>query len=56
MTDLLVKQTPKEIGGQTIREISQMDGIKYIMADDSWLLIRPSDGPPATLRAGRLRY
>ncbi len=46
MTDFLVKQTPKEIGGQTIREISQMDGIKYIMADDSWLLIRPSGTEP----------
>ena len=46
MTDFLLKQAPKEIGGQAVREISQRDGIKYIMADDSWLLIRPSGTEP----------
>jgi phosphomannomutase len=46
MTDFLVKQAPREIGGQAVREISQRDGIKYIMADDSWLLIRPSGTEP----------
>jgi len=46
MTEFLVKQAPKEIGGQAVSEISQRDGIKYIMADDSWLLIRPSGTEP----------
>ena len=46
MTDFLLKQAPKEIGGQAVSEISQRDGIKYIMADDSWLLIRPSGTEP----------
>src|ERR1700690_1855060 len=46
MTDFLVKQAPKEIGGQAVSEISQRDGIKYIMADASWLLIRPSGTEP----------
>jgi len=46
MTDFLTKQAPAEIGGQKVDEISQRDGVKYIMADDSWLLIRPSGTEP----------
>ena len=46
MTEFLTKQAPKEIGGQKVDEISQRDGVKYIMADDSWLLIRPSGTEP----------
>ena len=41
MTEFLTKKAPSEIGGQKVDEISQRDGVKYIMADDSWLLIRP---------------
>ncbi len=46
MTDFLVKKAPAEIGGQKVAEISNIDGVKYIMADDSWLLIRPSGTEP----------
>jgi phosphomannomutase len=46
MTDFLTKQAPTEIGGEQVSEVSQRDGIKYIMADDSWLLIRPSGTEP----------
>ena len=46
MTEFLTKKAPKEIGGQGVTEISQRDGVKYIMADDSWLLIRPSGTEP----------
>lgn len=46
MTELLTRQAPKEIGGQKLNEVSQRDGVKYIMADDSWLLIRPSGTEP----------
>lgn len=46
MTDILVNQAPAEIGGQKVAEISSRDGVKYIMADDSWLLIRPSGTEP----------
>jgi phosphomannomutase len=46
MTEFLTKQAPKEIGGQAVNEVSQRDGVKYIMADDSWLLIRPSGTEP----------
>jgi len=46
MTNFLVKKAPAEIGGQKVAEISNIDGVKYIMADDSWLLIRPSGTEP----------
>ena len=46
MTEFLTKQAPKEIGNEKVDEISQRDGVKYIMADDSWLLIRPSGTEP----------
>jgi phosphomannomutase len=46
MTEFLTQKAPKEIGGQKVNEISQRDGVKYIMADDSWLLIRPSGTEP----------
>jgi phosphomannomutase len=46
MTEFLTKQAPKEIGGQNVDEVSQRDGVKYVMADDSWLLIRPSGTEP----------
>ncbi|MCQ3953351.1 MAG: phosphoglucomutase/phosphomannomutase family protein, partial [Chloroflexi bacterium] len=46
MTEFLTKKAPAEIGGAKVGEISQRDGVKYIMADDSWLLIRPSGTEP----------
>lgn len=46
MTEFLTQKVPTEIGGYKVEEISQRDGVKYIMADDSWLLIRPSGTEP----------
>jgi phosphomannomutase len=46
MTEFLTKQAPAEIGGQKLAEVSSLDGVKYILADDSWLLIRPSGTEP----------
>jgi len=46
ITEILTKQAPAEIGGEKVSEISQRDGVKYIMSDDSWLLIRPSGTEP----------
>lgn len=46
MTDFLTKQAPGEIGGEKVLEIGNRDGIKYILSDDSWLLIRPSGTEP----------
>lgn len=46
----LVKQlkaaAPAELGGQPVAQINDRDGIKYLLADDSWLLIRPSGTEP----------
>ncbi len=46
MTDYMLNNAPKEIGGEAITSISTLDGIKYLLADDSWLLIRPSGTEP----------
>ncbi len=46
MTAILSRTAPKEIGGESVLEINPRDGMKYIMADDSWLLIRPSGTEP----------
>ena len=46
MTEFLTKQAPAEIGTEKVSEVSQRDGVKYIMSDDSWLLIRPSGTEP----------
>jgi phosphomannomutase len=46
MTEFLMNQAPTEIGSEKVSEVSQRDGVKYIMADDSWLLIRPSGTEP----------
>jgi len=46
MTEFLINQAPIEIGDQKVEFISRRDGVKYIMADDSWLLIRPSGTEP----------
>jgi phosphomannomutase len=46
MIKYLIDNAPASIGGEKIAEISTLDGVKYIMADDSWLLIRPSGTEP----------
>ena len=46
MTDLLLKTAPANIGGEEVCEVSNRDGVKYILADDSWLLVRPSGTEP----------
>jgi phosphomannomutase len=46
MTQQLVDGAPATIGGERVVDINAIDGIKYIMSDDSWLLIRPSGTEP----------
>jgi phosphomannomutase len=46
MTERLINEPPASIGGEQVAEIVSVDGVKYIMADDSWLLIRPSGTEP----------
>lgn len=42
----LLDSVPELIGGEKVNEVTTIDGIKYVMADDSWLLIRPSGTEP----------
>ncbi|HEX7975034.1 MAG TPA: phosphoglucomutase/phosphomannomutase family protein [Anaerolineales bacterium] len=46
MTEKLANEYPAQIGGESIQTVSALDGVKYILADDSWLLIRPSGTEP----------
>ena len=46
MVDRLVANTPKSIAGESVVKVDSYDGVKYHMADDSWLLIRPSGTEP----------
>jgi len=46
MVERLKNDVPAAIGGESIVEVSDLDGAKYILADDSWLLIRPSGTEP----------
>lgn len=46
MTTYLQEQAPAKIGGERVEQVSVVDGVKYIMSDDSWLLIRPSGTEP----------
>ncbi len=46
MAARLTDQAPAQLAGQSVVEVSTLDGVKYILADDSWLLIRPSGTEP----------
>ena len=43
---MLADSVPERIHGETIQRINTLDGIKYYLEDDSWLLIRPSGTEP----------
>ncbi len=46
MVKRLTEGAPGSIGGVSVREVRSLDGVKYLMNDDSWLLIRPSGTEP----------
>jgi phosphomannomutase len=46
MVQKLVNQAPDQIGGVPVLQVNPLDGAKYILEDDSWLLIRPSGTEP----------
>jgi phosphomannomutase len=46
MTNRLVNEAPQSIGGESLLEVQSIDGVKYLLADDSCLLIRPSGTEP----------
>ncbi len=41
-----LKEDPTEIGGRKVAQTNRMDGVKFIFADGSWLLMRPSGTEP----------
>jgi alpha-D-glucose phosphate-specific phosphoglucomutase len=42
----LEEEAPQSIAGTSVREVNTLDGVKYVLEDDSWLLIRPSGTEP----------
>jgi phosphoglucomutase len=41
-----LSQEPSEIDGRKIENVNRMDGVKFIFADKSWMLMRPSGTEP----------
>jgi phosphoglucomutase len=39
-------EEPTEIGGRKIARINRIDGVKFLFADESWMLMRPSGTEP----------
>jgi alpha-D-glucose phosphate-specific phosphoglucomutase len=46
MVKLLVDAAPAAIAGVSVEDVQTTDGVKYYLADGSWLLIRPSGTEP----------
>ena len=46
MVARLTSDAPDSLGGEKLVEVETLDGVKYLLADDSWLLIRPSGTEP----------
>ena len=46
MVQMLVDVAPKQVGGESIVKVDTLDGVKFYLADHSWLLIRPSGTEP----------
>ena len=46
MVARLTNESPGSIGGAHVAEVRALDGVKYLLSDESWLLIRPSGTEP----------
>jgi phosphomannomutase len=46
MVERLTHAAPAAIGGVSVTQVNTLDGVKYTLADESWLLIRPSGTEP----------
>ncbi len=46
MVRRLSEDAPRVIGGLNVVDVQTRDGVKYLLEDDSWLLIRPSGTEP----------
>jgi phosphomannomutase len=43
---MLADSAPPQLNGETVSRVDTLDGVKFYMADQSWLLIRPSGTEP----------
>lgn len=46
LLERLTSDPPAALGGVPLKEVLTIDGVKFIMEDESWLLIRPSGTEP----------
>jgi alpha-D-glucose phosphate-specific phosphoglucomutase len=46
MVAQLTANVPETLAGVPVAEVNRRDGVKYLLDDDSWLLIRPSGTEP----------
>ncbi len=46
MVARLTEEAPARLGGVEVTQVETTDGVKYRLADESWLLIRPSGTEP----------
>ncbi len=46
MKQILLESAPSQIAGVKVKDILTIDGVKYLLEDNSWLLIRPSGTEP----------
>jgi phosphomannomutase len=46
MVRRLTENAPGQIGGLTVVKVESLDGVTYVLDDDSWLLTRPSGTEP----------
>ncbi len=46
IVQMLTDSAPPTMNGETVVRVDTMDGIKFYLSDDSWLLIRPSGTEP----------
>lgn len=46
LVERLQQEAPASIGGVRVASVNPLDGVKYLLDDESWLLIRPSGTEP----------
>ncbi len=46
LMEKLRKTPPNELGGMKVKEVKTIDGVKMVLEDGSWLLVRPSGTEP----------
>jgi alpha-D-glucose phosphate-specific phosphoglucomutase len=44
--DAIGRERPADIAGTPVTNVSTVDGVKFVLADDTWVLVRPSGTEP----------